>query len=604
MTSHLEHYLAFYEGREAPGYAVLVTGAWGSGKTYQVKRAIDEPRRCYVSLFGLQSSNDISAAVFAAMFPKKAGIKKVADALSGMSAGIPNVASVGLGQVPSAITNALLGQEIETNRILVFDDLERCKLPLNETLGVINRYVEHHGCRVIVIANEGKMGEFKEVKEKIFGQTIHISPNIQEALSEFVKTFPSERDYLEKYKPLLQDLFVESGEQSLRILRHLVEDIVRLRGCLAPHHRCHDNAMRELLRLFGALDIEIRSGRLVEIDLRDRFKSQAAGLMQASKSNTPEPAFISASKRYQSIDITNQILTDEALVSTLVHGRYDQSTISEGIDQSPHFLRKGTVSPWRIVWDFDSEDDDTVANAIRAIEKSLASYEIVESGEMLHVFALRLMMSHYGLTDKDVPSVTAASIAYIDELLEQGKLPPRELNWRWQDSFSRSFDGRGYYIVDAYRPEFRKIYEHLIQSREKALEKASPVLAKPLLDMLATDSEGFFQQVCVTRHGENPYSLIPILNSIEPNTFVETWLSSHPKNWHWIQSALNERYDGRRLFDELKQEKDWIQRVIELLKLRAQRVTGISRLRIERAIPHKAVNVLASLTSQALSDGA
>ena len=72
MPSHLEDYLAYYKGCNAPGYAVLVTGEWGTGKTYQVKEALAEEERYYVSLFGLQSPHDVHSAVFAAMDPKLA----------------------------------------------------------------------------------------------------------------------------------------------------------------------------------------------------------------------------------------------------------------------------------------------------------------------------------------------------------------------------------------------------------------------------------------------------------------------------------------------------------------------------------------------------
>ncbi len=69
--THLEEYLKHYCSLNAPGYAVLVTGAWGTGKTFQVKESIPETDRIYVSLYGAQSVEKIHAEVFAADFPSK-----------------------------------------------------------------------------------------------------------------------------------------------------------------------------------------------------------------------------------------------------------------------------------------------------------------------------------------------------------------------------------------------------------------------------------------------------------------------------------------------------------------------------------------------------
>ena len=49
-NSHLIQYLDYYIKLENPGYAVMVTGDWGVGKTYQVKK-----------YFGLKKENKIQS---------------------------------------------------------------------------------------------------------------------------------------------------------------------------------------------------------------------------------------------------------------------------------------------------------------------------------------------------------------------------------------------------------------------------------------------------------------------------------------------------------------------------------------------------------------
>lgn len=40
------------------------------------------------------------------------------------------------------------------NLILIFDDVERCQIPISEVLGYINYFVEHAKSKVILIGNE------------------------------------------------------------------------------------------------------------------------------------------------------------------------------------------------------------------------------------------------------------------------------------------------------------------------------------------------------------------------------------------------------------------------------------------------------------------
>ena len=49
----LKSYLDYYKDLDRPGYAVLVTGEWGVGKTYQVQKVLAPEEYIYVSLFGL-----------------------------------------------------------------------------------------------------------------------------------------------------------------------------------------------------------------------------------------------------------------------------------------------------------------------------------------------------------------------------------------------------------------------------------------------------------------------------------------------------------------------------------------------------------------------
>ena len=65
--------------------------------------------------------------------------------------------------------------------VLVFDDFERCSIPVKELLGLINLYLETYDIKTIILGAEDKTDtrEYKEFKEKVVSKTIkfHQSEN-------------------------------------------------------------------------------------------------------------------------------------------------------------------------------------------------------------------------------------------------------------------------------------------------------------------------------------------------------------------------------------------------------------------------------------------
>ncbi|MCE6982119.1 hypothetical protein EI534_33195, partial [Pseudomonas frederiksbergensis] len=105
-SSHLKEYLDYYKNLSAPGYGVLVTGAWGTGKTFQVKEILDKKDYHYISLFGTQTTEDVYSSVYAKMHPFKSITKDLAKSTDGVGAG-----PVSLGNVLSGAANAIIKEK-------------------------------------------------------------------------------------------------------------------------------------------------------------------------------------------------------------------------------------------------------------------------------------------------------------------------------------------------------------------------------------------------------------------------------------------------------------------------------------------------------------
>lgn len=166
-----------YIRSENARYAVLINGAWGSGKTYMYENyivpAVDDIEigkdqrkvNVYISLYGIATIEALSKQILSNYIINgkcndnkilKTGIK----ATSGILNIISNAVTLSLGAASVDFSKAL--NEIDNlvsikNLVICFDDLERCMIPISEFFGYVNNLVEHCNCKVIVLADENNI---------------------------------------------------------------------------------------------------------------------------------------------------------------------------------------------------------------------------------------------------------------------------------------------------------------------------------------------------------------------------------------------------------------------------------------------------------------
>ena len=159
-------------------YAILLDGEWGSGKTYFIKNKFEKDNKnvIYIPLYGIKNREDIDKKIYYKILEKNMPTqitkskclqkgfkiaKKTGDAIFSITNEvIKKVFNIDV----SGIKN-ITGSEIISlfknisDYIIIFDDLERCEIPINEILGYINEYVEHRNVKCIIVANEEEINK-------------------------------------------------------------------------------------------------------------------------------------------------------------------------------------------------------------------------------------------------------------------------------------------------------------------------------------------------------------------------------------------------------------------------------------------------------------
>lgn len=172
-----------YVDEDSYGYAIMIDGEWGCGKTYFVNETLrykleeheksknrtqeyKQKRIVYLSLYGVKSIDEITKQILMESYLSNTGnakgfLKKSVKVTRTMF--FPLLFDVlktkGIELDADNVSNTL-GELLQIkNCILIFDDLERCNCPINEILGYINTFVEHDGMKVIIVANQKEIGE-------------------------------------------------------------------------------------------------------------------------------------------------------------------------------------------------------------------------------------------------------------------------------------------------------------------------------------------------------------------------------------------------------------------------------------------------------------
>ena len=209
--------IVYYCRTNCPVGALLLTGEWGCGKTYLIENELPEKVRedCVIiriSLFGIPTIEELHKSVKQAwihakggLLDKASGVGRFKDFIEKVSSMIPNDKAKGAIEAALSfnlfefikIENSIDGKKV----ILVFDDLERSKLSIQEKLGAINEYCENQRFNVIIVADEKKLvnePEYREYKEKIVQRTIHYKPCYSDVVHSVIMAVKEE-----KYKKLL-----------------------------------------------------------------------------------------------------------------------------------------------------------------------------------------------------------------------------------------------------------------------------------------------------------------------------------------------------------------------------------------------------------------
>lgn len=591
-NKHIVKYLNWYLGNscKAPKFAVLIKGGWGSGKTYFIRYFMKsyEEIECdscdkngktfiYISLYGLASTSEIDDQIFQQLHPVLAskGIAiagKIAKGL--LNLGLQLKLDDG-GNTEFSTTQTLPDISIKSfllnfeNKFLVFDDLERCNLPIQNVLGYINTFVEHQDKKVIIIANddeiEGSLSDedgvkdskYHRIKEKVIGKAFSIEANNEEVLGALIEECSQEAKQFLKSK---QDLCLEiintvenaTRQRNFRAFSHSLRDFEYIWLSIEEKYRNHLELMTYFTNIYLRFNYELLLSNILEEDILRIDSWRMENIFSESKTN--QNAQIGIPKkvdrldgfftRHSSIDTYNQLIIPyELWFKLLCQGSNIQTQLNEAFGKSKYFI--DTLTPdWEKLWHNMTLEDEELPSLIETVSENINNHKYDDPGVALHVFGIFFSLNQRGY--KLPPNIgfnrraiLGTGKSYIDWLELKKKLT-------YDDDFFKSIEMKFGYLGLGFTSndmkEFCDLKDYLKHRTIISHQKSLLSRADDLLKIMYESSSDFPNAIANRYFSDAPFWNIPIFASINPEIFMDAFLKVPNKDKRYVLDGIIERY--------------------------------------------------------------
>lgn len=575
VNLHIQQYFDYFVRLQTPPqYALLISGKWGSGKTYLVQRLLrdldpSDAGPLYISLYGVSSTEELSFALLSECYPLLRNKKVRVVTRATMAA----LRSVPVGASLDALKADNFIPKLE-GRIIVFDDLERSPLGLKDSLGFVNSLVEHEGSKVIIIANEEEIeySSYKRIKEKVIGKTLVVESSFEEAFDHFCSDLSHDltRNVLEENRQTVHETYTCSELQNLRILKQTMSDFERLIKCIDSSESNNEQALDSLVRLFFALSFEARSGR---ISHDFSIINELHGMAPREENQEADTKTLIA--RYDLAGLPDMFFSEAMWKDILFRGLLDPIGINESYFGSLYFRRLEDEPSWKRVWHQYRMTDDEVEKAIEEMEDNFAKRKWARTGEIMHVFGLRLHLSRERILAEDVGVIVEQCTRYIDELLESERLDHALIETFPEVMFG--YEGLGFF--DKETPEFRTLVEKLKAAQNEQRTRQLSDIAGSLVTDLNADLDQFERRLTTVQGFEDELIVSPILHEVDIDEFVESIINMDPNGLERILRVLRRRVRHYSFHDEKEREKEWIEKVRSRIREVGETLAPIARSR-------------------------
>lgn len=595
-NKYIEEYFDYYfDGKKNFEYAVLLNGAWGSGKTWFVKKYLEKKedqgkKICYVSLNGIAKTSMIDEAIFKSIHPilGSKGAKLAGQILKGTLKTTIKVDLDGDSKSDGSISGGIPKIElpdylkINDNFILVFDDLERCELKKEEVLGYINYFVEQDNIKTLIVSNEDEIkdnDDYARKKEKLIGATFSYTEDQNLAIKSIFEEVSSGelKERLIAKIDLITQIFNQVGYKNLRSFKQAVFDFERFykKELFEWKGNFNQEIFERILKYFLILSLENKKKRFHKEILKFKEDEETTSQIEEDGGDTILKIMrgIDSKDSEEFMDKYNLSLNDFIFSphiwnEILNRSIFDEQRIRNELYET-YFRLKEDQPIWYKLWYYLNLSETEFGNLVTDAQESIEFSKLNNITDILHTVS---MLVYFKEKDLIFFSVENLLVLAVDQFKKVVNL---QENIKKFDHFDISEESGGHRLYARKLPIFKKFIEDLAQAYEDKYVEKNIERVQELLSLMENDSYEFYQQVT------SKYYDYPILSSLETREFLDQLLKIDYRNAMNALDGLKSRYTVHSQSKIYLQEEKWFEKLIELANEKLTRSPMLERHKIQ-----------------------
>lgn len=610
MNENIINSLEQYVKDVNPQYAILLSGSWGCGKTHFIEAWIEQYNATHnitqakkftfkkqkspiilrpikVSLFGLHSNTELIETINRELSPVVFNLKKYgliaakvisrvalkADAIGGFQSPIEAEFSALDTLFPANEDISIKGE-----KIIVLDDIERCKIPTAELFGFIDLLLHKYQCKIIIIGDETKYDKeekniYDQYKEKIIGQTLVVQKDANAAFEAFTKELEgiskSAATFVKENQERVLDTFNASGYSNLRSLKQSLHQFAFLYAHLKEGA---EDYKRELLANYVAISMELHNAPSLD------WEKITYGVRLNFGNKDDESTRLQS--KYQFIEGKHQVhlfVGYNGVLLALMDGKEIVNDVNAEIDRRNN---KPLYETYK--WYYKMSNTEFTNNTNK-VHDYLAS-PINRLYDYILSLYLYCKIQHEGLIPIDEE--------FVDECIDKCVVMLNGVTILndfvlYESCVAQALSAASYEIEI---PLFEKVKSTLLTviSAQKINLKDN---LTNILENLSDDKIEIFKDVIT---GPDPYhhanyELLPIFDKINPDAFVRGVLSLSNENKEIVRVYIGHRYEQLRyttgdLRTRLLPDKDNLQVIGDKLRAAEKELVSIDKLQVNKFI--------------------
>lgn len=611
---NLEKNLDDYLSIRKPDFAVMITGRWGTGKTYFIKQYMRKKwnifswkKPIYVSLYGVKSEKQLEMELVKSLYIHPFSVRDISILfifivliiglfVGGVYQTIPLWSTNQIEAMnfwgPVLITLAVLLYKgfrfyileiLLWKRPLVFDDFERAKYPPDELLAYINRYVEHMNKHVIIICNEEEIGgndeekeKYAKMHEKVIGQCFYFSQNQLGVMKQLLRP----EDY-----PMLNGLLTEcfswewfqsASTPQWKVVRSTEDSFVKEESEEQKQENFLPFNLRVWLfccsrfeKIFAGVSVDLLHEKAVWRKLIPQFFAPIYAMQIHDFGD--KKIFPTHAHDYFEPSAQDKSLSwfEDLFPKIREEGRKDALPCSEWFNIVDNriidikhvndywaFLCYGDSALWARLYDYFEKADEENEKNWNELKNALKERRLSEPGELMSIFGTVLDMIENQCCPEECLTHEKA-FCYAKSYLEHIKLPQRcsRMDYVfWTDARGfRTYEHHGRAL--SFFTDFKVALSEKIQ---RCQEEAITDNFQKFLALLPKAEDEFDEEWYKGRlqgydlfSGQDPQKLLNALLKLPPDTL---WIRAHELNSYLNLSLLDERSSMIPFWKQFAQE--------------------------------------------------